>query len=154
MKPVTAWMPQSDIGSPGGIDRAAQAAVEHANTNASLAELATLPGYVYVGSPYSKYADGLPAAARVASWATAKLMNRGLLAFSPIAHSHAVAEHGDVDPLDWSLWQRQDQPLMDAASSLVVLMLDGWQDSVGLNHEIECFIAAHKPIVYVNLGDL
>lgn len=115
-----------------------------------LQSLISLPGYAYLGSPYSKFAGGLDAACAEVSIVAAKLMRRGLRIFSPIAHSHTVGTTGELDNLDWSFWQAQDQPLIDAASSLIVLMMDGWQDSVGLAYEIECFVLAHKPIVYIS----
>ena len=113
-----------------------------------LALLADQPGYIYLGSPYSKYEAGHGAAARVVADAAAALMRRGLVIYSPIAHGHAIAAHGL--PLDWAFWKAQCQPLVDAAVGLIVLTMDGWQESVGLQYEIEEFVRAGKPILHVS----
>lgn len=110
--------------------------------------LSDLPGFVYLGSPYSLYRTGHNAAAYEVAVATVRLMQRGLRVYSPIAHGHFVSKHGDL-PQTWAFWKEQCQPMIDAASSLVVLLMHGWQDSVGLAYEIEAFAAAGKPIVYV-----
>lgn len=113
-----------------------------------LALLADQPGYVYLGSPYSKYEAGHDAAARVVADAAAKLVHRGLVIYSPIAHGHAIAAHGL--PLDWGFWKKQCQPLIDGAAGLIVLTMAGWQESVGLQYEIEEFVRAGKPILHVS----
>lgn len=113
-----------------------------------LALLADLPGYVYLGSPYSKYEAGHDAAARVVADSAAALMRRGLVIYSPIAHGHAIAAHGL--PLKWGFWKKQCQPLIDCAAGLIVLTMAGWQESVGLQYEIEEFVRAGKPILHVS----
>lgn len=110
--------------------------------------LAARHGYVYLGSPYSKYEAGHDAAARVVADAAASLMRRGLVIYSPIAHGHAVAAYGL--PLDWAFWKAQCQPLIDGAAGLIVLTMDGWQDSVGLQYEIEEFVRTGRPILHVS----
>lgn len=113
-----------------------------------LALLAAAKGYIYLGSPYSKYEAGHDAAARVVADSAAALMRRGLVIYSPIAHGHAVAAHGV--PLTWDFWKRQCQPLIDSAAGLIVLTMAGWQESVGLQYEIEEFVRAGKPILHVS----
>lgn len=113
-----------------------------------LAPIRDLPGFVYIGSPYSLYAGGYDKAARVVSTYAAALMASGLRVYSPIAHGHFVSGHGKL-PLSWEFWKDQCQPMIDAASSLVVLTMDGWRESVGLTYEIGQFAGAGKPIVYL-----
>lgn len=112
-----------------------------------LALLADQPGYIYLGSPYSKYEAGHDAAARVAADAASRLMCL-MVVYSPIAHGHAAAAHGL--PLTWDFWKRQCQPLVDSASGLIVLTMAGWQESVGLQYEIEEFVRMNKPILHVS----
>lgn len=111
-------------------------------------------GYWYLGSPYSKYAAGLTAAHRDVCVAAALLIDQGAAVYSPIAHMHPVAIHGGLNPYDQSLWMKADTPMMEAADGLVVLMLDGWQDSQGLWAEIRHFHDARKPIVYMQPGKI
>ncbi len=75
-------------------------------------------------------------------------MARGMRIYCPIAHGHAVTRHQEL-PRTWDYWKDQDQPLIDAVSALIVLEMRGWWGSVGLKYEFESFLAAAKPIVYV-----
>lgn len=113
-----------------------------------LEALAEMPGFVYLGSPYAKYPAGLTEANRVVSTVAGILMKRGLRIYCPIAHGHAVSSCEEL-PRDWDFWKSQDQPLIDAAAAIVVLEMRGWHSSVGLTYEIECFMKAGKPILYI-----
>lgn len=108
---------------------------------------------VYVATPYSKYRLGQAIAAIHACKATAELMRLGFAAVSPIAHSHYVALHGALDNMDAGLWQRQDLPLMLAADACVVVMLEGWRESVGVRDEIQHFVERGKPVVFWDMEE-
>lgn len=113
-----------------------------------MAGLATKSGFVYLGSPYSKWADK-DAAAKIVATAAGHLMEFGVPVFAPIAHGHFVSGHADL-PNDWDFWKAQCQPMIDAAESLIVLTTDGWDESVGLQYEIEEFRRAGKLVVYMS----
>jgi hypothetical protein len=114
-----------------------------------LRALRAVDGYLYVGSPYTKYPGGIEVAfteiCRITGW----LVKNGVKAFSPIAHSHPLCQYGWLDPLDHSIWLPLDKPLMDAAVGLIVVQMSGWKESHGLTEEIEVFKSAGKPIVYL-----
>lgn len=107
-------------------------------------------GFFYLASPYTSYRYGREAAAFQVSFVAAYLMTKGVKLFCPIAHSHAIAEAGDLDHIDHDFWIQNDRPLMEAAKGLIVCQLPGWQESRGVQAEIACFQAAGKPIVYWN----
>lgn len=109
--------------------------------------------YWYVGSPYSKYHLGLEAAALMVAKETARVIEAGIPAFSPIAHGHVLAVVGGLDPLDYKIWLPLNRPFMDGACGLIVLMMHGWEESVGLTAEIQAFREALKPVLYMNLGE-
>lgn len=115
----------------------------------SLAMLKAMPGYVYLGTPYTKFEGGIDEACRLAQTAAGRLMEQGLVIYSPIAHSHGIARASDVDPLDWAFWQRHCTAMMGGASAIIALKLKGWGESVGLKYELEAFAYAGKPIVYL-----
>ncbi len=107
-------------------------------------------GIWYVGSPYTKYHLGLPAAwSGVAYFAAALTRDTGLTLYSPIVHSHPLAFIGNINPLDGEFWLRLQRPMADAATGLIVYRMTGWQESVGLAKEIEWFESANKPILSV-----
>jgi hypothetical protein len=91
---------------------------------------------VYMASPYS-HPDPVVMETRFhfAAHAAAYLMRRGLLIFSPITHSHPIAQYGL--PKDFTFWKQYDEAFMDACWGIVVLMIDGWRESKGVTAEIE-----------------
>jgi hypothetical protein len=80
----------------------------------------------------------------------ARFIKAGIPVFSPIAQSHPVALHGGIDPLSHDIWLPADRPMMDAACGIIVVRMEGWEESVGIAHEIAVFKAAGKPVLYVD----
>lgn len=111
-----------------------------------------MSGFHYLGSPYSQFPGGLDAANTAVCIEAALLIRAGVSVYSPIAHMHAIALAGDIDPRDHELWMAVDRPLMGAAVGLIVLKIGGWLQSRGLVHEIDVFRAAGKPIVFMEPG--
>jgi hypothetical protein len=108
-----------------------------------------MTAFYYLASPYSRFPDGPEAAFREVCRAAACLIRAGVRLYSPIAHTHPIATHGGIDPLDHSIWLPVDKPFMDAAAGLIVCKMPSWTASVGMAHEIEAFTEAGKPIVYM-----
>lgn len=107
-------------------------------------------GLVYIASPYSRYADGIESAFVEICRITARLIQDGVMAYSPIAHTHPIAIHGNINPLDHALWLSFDEAMMTACNVCLVAEMDGWRDSIGVAHEIAWFSAANKPVLYLN----
>jgi hypothetical protein len=85
---------------------------------------------------------------RIACRVTAALLRAGQLIVSPIAHSHVLVEHGL--PSDWSFWERFDRTLLERCDELLVLTLPGWQESVGVQAEIQIARELNIPIRYLD----
>lgn len=109
---------------------------------------------IYVGTPYSKWADGLDAAFVEAAKLTARLMQAGLKVYSPIAHTHPLAIYGNIDPLNHDIWLPFDGAMMDKADAMIVAMMAGWETSKGVRHEIQVFTEAGKPVFFMSPDDL
>lgn len=120
----------------------------------TLEQLRGLAGFSYLATPYSKYPAGLDAAHAMACRAAAALMNRGHRIFCPIAHSHCIGVAGHLDNRDWDFWRRQDEPMMRAANGMVVVKMEGWEESVGVTDEIAAFEWMGRAIVYTDPEDL
>lgn len=103
---------------------------------------------VYLGSPYTKYAAGLDAAFRDVSAIAAEMLRDGVKVYSPIAHTHPIAIHGNLDPRNHDIWLPFDQAMMDASDAMVVADMDGWRESYGVRFEIDTFRAAGKPVYF------
>jgi hypothetical protein len=105
---------------------------------------------VYLATPYTKYRDGIDCAFRDSAALAAQLLKLGIKVYSPIAHCHPIALYGELNPLDHSVWIPFDEAMMTAADVLLVAQLDGWRESYGINHEIQFFKAAGKPVFYLD----
>ncbi len=104
----------------------------------------------YLATPYSKYPLGLQAAFEAAALSAAHFVATGHKVFSPVAHSHPLATLGGLAPRDHGLWMALDLAMMPACCGVIVVMMDGWRDSIGVNQEIEWFLSKGKRAVYVS----
>jgi Domain of unknown function (DUF1937) len=109
---------------------------------------------VYLASPYTS-ADPAVRQARfeAACRAAAELIRQGLTICSPIAHSHAICQHGAV-PLDWAFWRQHDLTFLAMCDEVVVLKLVGWRQSVGVQAEIAAAKSLGKPVSFLDLADV
>lgn len=91
---------------------------------------------VYLAVPYSHpYPEVREERFRAVNRVAAKLMEQGLHIFSPISHSHPISIEGNL-PTNWEYWEAYDRAFLNASNKLIVLMLDGWDKSVGVAGEI------------------
>ena len=91
---------------------------------------------IYLASPYS-HPDSAVMDSRhnEACKACAIMMNAGLVVYSPIAHCHFIAVRYGL-PRVWSFWKRFDTEMISKADEVLVLQLEGWQDSEGIKAEV------------------
>ena len=103
---------------------------------------------IYLASPYS---DGNPEIQEhrfLRACATAaELMRSGLWIFSPIAHTHPIAQFGL--PKGWDFWEPYDRRFLNACGGMIVLNLPGWVDSKGIAGEVQIMRATGKPIWHI-----
>ena len=103
---------------------------------------------IYLASPYSHPDPSVREFRfREACRAAAKLMRLGKAVFSPIAHGHCICTHGL--PTDWRFWEPFDRVQLERCDEVVVLMLDGWRESVGVQAEIRIAGQLGKPVRYL-----
>ena len=103
----------------------------------------------YLATPYSGFSKGIDVAFGEAARVAATLIKRGIRVYSPIAHTHPIAQYGKLDPLDHAIWLPADNPFMEAAVGLIVVKMPGWEESRGLRAEIKKFRANNKPVLYM-----
>ncbi len=108
----------------------------------------------YLATVYSKSPRGIEAAFEDAARLAGRLLKIGIVVYSPIAHTHPIAMFSGIDPLDHSIWLDFDARMMRAADACLVATMTGWRESYGVNHEIEFFKAAGKPVLYLNCRTL
>lgn len=104
----------------------------------------------YLASPYSKYPHGLDMAVQHAAELVGKIMKRGLIAVSPIIVSHEVSKNSDIDPLSHEIWLAYDEGLLARCDLLIIAMLEGWEESVGIAWEIDYCERNNKAYVFLD----
>lgn len=103
---------------------------------------------IYLASPYSHPDQAVREQRfRAACRAAVALLRAGQLVFSPITHSHPLAQHGL--PGNWQFWERYDREFLERCDEVVVLMLPGWKESVGVQAEIRIAGELGKPVRYL-----
>ena len=105
-----------------------------------------MKGLQYLATPYSKYPHGITVAFENACQIAARLLIKGIKVYSPIAHTHPIAIHGDLDPHDHTIWLPFDHAIMEYCSGLIVAHMDGWEASYGISEEIKFFSKEGKDI--------
>ena len=103
---------------------------------------------IYLATPYT-HSDPSVMEARfdAACRFAGAMMARGHLVFSPIAHTHPIAVKCGL-PRGWEFWDRYDREMIAACEKLVVVMMDGWRESKGVNAEIDIARSLGKPVEY------
>lgn len=81
---------------------------------------------------------------------SAKLMKDGLSCISPITVGTGILTHADL-PTDFEFWKKLSLDLLKVSDEVHVLMLDGWEESVGVKAEIEYAMAFGKTIKYIDI---
>jgi hypothetical protein len=130
--------------------------------NSDLAEFKTvtdqIPGWpiskqsplCYLATPYSRYRTGITAAFAEAARIAAFLLRAGLNVYSPIVNSHPLTLYGDLDPLDHKIWLPINHALMEVCDTLIVATMIGWEESLGVQHEIAWYREQKRRIFYLN----
>ena len=105
---------------------------------------------IYLGSPYS-HEDPKVVEERwnATVLATAKFLNWGNMIYSPIVHCHPLAIAHTL-PTDAQFWNHYNFHMLSLADELWVLMLNRWEDSKGLQSEIEWATLMGKKIEFIS----
>ncbi len=81
------------------------------------------------------------------------LMSEGFYIFSPISHTHPIALEGKL-PLEWEFWEGYDTSIIKHCKCVLVLQLDGWKESTGVQSEIKIAEKFGIPVEYMEFIDL
>ena len=98
----------------------------------------------YLASPYSDPDPTIREArfAAVAKEARSLIENLNpphnfrLVVYSPIFHWHSIANKFGL-PVDAEYWRQCNEEVLSRCDELIILMLDGWSESVGIKAEID-----------------
>lgn len=91
---------------------------------------------IYLAIPYSIYNDKeREYAFETANYIAYRYVMEGKTVFSPISHSHSIAKYGT--PASFDFWRKFDLEMLAVCKTLVVIMMPGWENSIGIKAEIE-----------------
>ena len=111
---------------------------------------------IYLASPYSD-PDNIPVVEeerfRAACRKAADIMKEGYIVFSPIAHGHPIAKHGEL-PKDITYWRETDQSFIEWADEVWFLMIPGWTKSKGMALEVEIAMELGEPMKYMMMHEM
>ncbi len=110
------------------------------------------PGYWYLASPYTLYPLGKDRAFSDISRIAWQLIEAGVPVFCPIAHSTPIARHTIPENDTHDVWLPLDLHLMRGSVGIIVAKMDGWDQSYGVQFEIDYFTKIGKPIIYLDVN--
>ena len=98
--------------------------------------MATKTEIEYLSIPYSHF-DALIRKHRfeIANKIAADLMKKGRIIFSPISHCHPLTDYGL--PGSWDYWKNYNREFLKICKKLIVVRLEGWEESVGVTEELK-----------------
>lgn len=107
-------------------------------------------GLIYLATPYSHQDHAIRERRfhRV-NVVAARLISEGLHVFSPISHTHPIADVGDL-PKGWDFWESYDREILAACSKMIVLCQEGWNTSVGVQAEISIAKEMGIPVEFID----
>ena len=85
--------------------------------------------------------------------ATSLLLKIGTFVYSPIVHNYVIASRYEL-PNEFSFWQEFDSLMIGKCDILAVLMLPGWNESIGVTCEIDLALELGKTVKYIKLDEL
>lgn len=105
---------------------------------------------IYLASPYSHpdrwvQFKRYEAVCQVAM----KMFREGLFVYSPICHTVSIAEYGL--PEGYKVWREFDHEMIRRCDKVVVLMMMGWKESVGVQDEIKFALEIGKTVEYMEV---
>ena len=106
-------------------------------------------GIEYLAIPYS-HTNVLVRKYRfeIANKIASDLIRKGRIIFSPISHCHPLTDYGL--PGSWDYWKKYSYEFLKNAKKLIVIKLEGWKESTGVQGEIKIAIEIGLTIEYID----
>jgi hypothetical protein len=104
---------------------------------------------IFLSSPYShKNVEVIVDRVEKTSQFVAERFAAGEEIFSPVVYAHNILKHADL-PSDWTFWKTFCTHMIMKCRSIMVLQLEGWEESEGVKEEIDLANKFGLPIKYV-----
>ena len=113
----------------------------------------TLP-VVYIALPYTHKDPAVRAErAAVSDRFVAEYIRCGYAVYAPISMTHHVAEKYEL-PVEFTYWANNCHTMVGLCDLVVVITLDGWAQSVGVNAEVATAMELGIPVYYCDESDI
>lgn len=112
----------------------------------------------YLASPYTHTDPAIKKLrAEAVTESAVDLLKHGVFVFAPISYNEPWEKYNL--PGDWNFWSEFDKTFVSRCDGVIVLMLDGWDKSVGVTAEIDFAKNIGLPVYYarpeqIKSGDL
>lgn len=115
---------------------------------------------IYIASPYSSFEQNIDLAQRERVLRVMSVMRyisekyqepqyKKAMLYSPIVHFHNIAQiHGM--PTDADFWWEINKIVLDKSDEMQVLMMEGWDKSIGVALEVDYSKQISLPLSYYN----
>jgi len=110
-------------------------------------------GLWYLAAPYS-HKDDYIRYLRVLqiNKVASHLFDEGYWIFSPISHTHPIKEVSAPGQIardgSWEFWKEYDEYMLSLCDGIIVLMLDGYENSVGVTAEHKFARENNIPVLF------
>jgi hypothetical protein len=81
-----------------------------------------------------------------------RMLKEGLAVYSPIVHCHELAKIVDM-PRAAGFWEKYNFVMLEAAETFGILMLPGWEESVGIAGETKKAQDCRLRIIRIEPGE-
>ena len=104
---------------------------------------------IYVAAPYSD-SDKAVIEERMTLFAKyfSTMIANKLYPVSPLLNHYIYKEAAAEWPTNWEFWEGYSRELLTRCTSMIVLMIDGWKESEGVQAEIQLATELGIPIEY------
>jgi nucleoside 2-deoxyribosyltransferase len=92
---------------------------------------------VYLAGPYSASDEDVSKGRvkRLTS-AAAYLVQNDIVVYSPVTHCYPIARAGGLEG-EWEFWAKHCLTMLAVCDIMLVVMLDGWEESIGIAAEMD-----------------
>ena len=109
----------------------------------------------YLSNPYNGTDEQEEQRAHLAAKACVTLLKSGISLVSPVVHTHALGAHLSLSKDERrALLMPVDIELLHRCDGMIVLKLEGWQDSIGMRAEINFCQAKGIPVYYTTVEEV
>ena len=103
---------------------------------------------IYIAIPYSSV-DKIKSF-EMSNRVAADQYKKGNIVYAPISHSHPIAVQESL-PGTFIFWSKIDKEFIWWCDYMIVIKMDGWKESRGVQKEIEYCRSLKKAIVYLDV---